>query len=64
MKVLFILVALSLMVASGFLFAFFVAVRKGQFDDSYTPSIRILFDNKVKEPKTINNNKNLNDYAD
>jgi nitrogen fixation-related uncharacterized protein len=28
-------------------------VRKGQFDDSYTPSVRMLFDDELvkKEPK-------------
>ncbi len=50
MKVIFILVAASLLVASGFLVAFLWAVRNGQYDDDYTPSVRILFDeDKVPE---------------
>ena len=31
-------------VAVGFLVAFLISVKNGQFDDSTTPSIRILFD--------------------
>jgi cbb3-type cytochrome oxidase maturation protein len=42
----FILIGFSLIVAIGFLAAFIWSVRKGQFDDDYTPSVRILFDNK------------------
>lgn len=48
MTALFILLILSLIVALGFLAAFIWAIRSGQFDDSYTPSIRMLFDDKVK----------------
>ncbi|GHB71643.1 cbb3-type cytochrome oxidase assembly protein CcoS [Persicitalea jodogahamensis] len=50
MSALFILIGLSLLTALGFLGAFIWSVRKGQFDDDYTPSIRILFDDTVKEP--------------
>lgn len=46
MEVIFVLIALSLIVAGGFLAAFFWAVREGQYDDDYTPAIRILFDDK------------------
>ena len=51
MEVIFVLIILSLIVAAGFLLAFFWAVRNGQFDDSYTPSIRILFDDGTKMKK-------------
>jgi cbb3-type cytochrome oxidase maturation protein len=44
MKIILLLIILSLLVAGGFLIAFFWAVRSGQYDDSYTPSIRILYD--------------------
>ena len=44
MYVIFLLIGLSLLVALGFLIAFFWAARHGQFDDTYTPSVRILFD--------------------
>jgi cbb3-type cytochrome oxidase maturation protein len=39
-----ILIAASLLVAVSFLIAFLWAVRSGQYKDTYTPSIRILFD--------------------
>jgi cbb3-type cytochrome oxidase maturation protein len=44
MEVMVILIGFSLIVALGFLGAFFWAVRSGQFDDSVTPSYRVLFD--------------------
>ncbi|KOY52868.1 Cytochrome oxidase maturation protein, cbb3-type [Polaribacter dokdonensis DSW-5] len=38
-----------------FFIAFIYSVKKGQYDDSYTPSVRILFDDElVKETKKIN----------
>lgn len=37
------LIGFSLLVAIGFLCAFFWAVRTGQFQDKYTPAVRILF---------------------
>jgi len=44
MEVMYMLVAFSITVALGFLVAFFWAVRSGQFNDKYTPAVRILFD--------------------
>ncbi|MDX1956693.1 MAG: cbb3-type cytochrome oxidase assembly protein CcoS [Chitinophagaceae bacterium] len=44
MSVLVILIALSIIVAGIFLFAFILSVKRGQFDDDYTPSVRMLFD--------------------
>jgi len=44
MGIIFILILVSLIIALGFLGAFLWAVRSGQYDDDYTPSIRILFD--------------------
>ncbi len=57
MSVLFLLIGASLLIALGFLVTFIVSVKKGQFDDTYTPSVRILLDhtkqnsttNKIKE---------------
>jgi cbb3-type cytochrome oxidase maturation protein len=40
-----------MVVAGGFLFGFLWAVKKGQYDDSYSPSVRILFDDKEEEHK-------------
>ena len=44
MSVLILLIAFSILIAGGFLAAFIWSVKKGQFDDDYTPSIRMLFD--------------------
>jgi cbb3-type cytochrome oxidase maturation protein len=53
MSVLILLIAFSILIAGGFLFAFIWSVKKGQFDDDYTPSIRMLFDDKpVSENKS------------
>ncbi|MCC5939387.1 MAG: cbb3-type cytochrome oxidase assembly protein CcoS [Lunatimonas sp.] len=49
MEVIFVLIGISLIMASGFLFLFIRAMRSGQYDDNYTPSIRMLFDQKVKK---------------
>ncbi|MBK6949677.1 MAG: cbb3-type cytochrome oxidase assembly protein CcoS [Haliscomenobacter sp.] len=49
MTVVFLLILVSLVVALGFLAAFLWAVRSGQYDDDYTPSVRILFDEKQTE---------------
>ena len=47
MSVLFILIGASLVLALCFLACFIYMVRTGQFDDDYTPSVRILFDDKT-----------------
>ena len=44
MAVLFILIGISLLVAGSFLVCFLWSVKTGQYDDDYTPSIRMLFD--------------------
>jgi cbb3-type cytochrome oxidase maturation protein len=49
MKAIFLLIILSLIVAVGFLIAFFWAVRSGQYDDDYTPSVRMLFDDPAEK---------------
>lgn len=48
MSVLFILIGASILVAGGFLIAFLWSVKSGQYDDDYTPSVRMLFDNEHK----------------
>jgi cbb3-type cytochrome oxidase maturation protein len=53
MSALFILILVSLFVALGFLSAFIWSVRKGHFDDDYTPAIRILLDDETMGHKPI-----------
>ncbi len=52
MSVIVVLILISLLVASGFLIAFLWAVKSGQYHDTYTPSVRVLFDEEKKEAKT------------
>ncbi|MFK7933776.1 MAG: cbb3-type cytochrome oxidase assembly protein CcoS [Saprospiraceae bacterium] len=49
MKIILLLIIISLAVALLFLGAFFWAVRSGQYDDSYTPAMRILPDDEIVE---------------
>jgi len=51
MTVIIVLIIVSILVAAGFLAAFLWAVRSGQYDDTYSPSVRILFDEKRSKPK-------------
>ena len=44
MSIIFLLIIISLALATGFLIAFIRATRSGQFDDHYTPSVRMLWD--------------------
>ena len=51
MNIIFLLIAIGLVIALGFLAAFLWAVKSGQYDDNYTPSVRILFDENTKDKK-------------
>lgn len=52
MAAIYVLITFSLIVAGGFLGAFVWSVRRGQFDDDYTPSVRILFDDN-ENPSSV-----------
>jgi len=49
MEIIFLLIGLGVLVAGGFLAAFIWAMRSGQYEDDYTPSVRILWDDKKKK---------------
>lgn len=49
MEVMFVLIGASILVAAGFLIAFFVALKRGQYDDLFTPSVRMLFESRPKK---------------
>jgi len=55
MSVIYLLISISIIVAIGFFVAFVMAVKNGQYDDDYTPSVRMLFDDELKKnnPKQI-----------
>ncbi|GAK93380.1 type cbb3 cytochrome oxidase biogenesis protein CcoS [Nonlabens ulvanivorans] len=46
------------MVALLFFILFIVSVKDGQYDDTYTPSVRMLFDDEVVKTKEENNQIN------
>ena len=52
MSVIYILITVSIVVAVIFLIAFIKAVKSGQYDDDYTPSVRMLFDDELKKTPT------------
>ena len=51
MSVLFILIGASILIAAGFLIGFIWSVKTGQYDDDYTPSVRMLFENPSESQK-------------
>lgn len=52
MSVIYVLLTISLIVAVIFFIAFIVSIRNGQFDDDYTPSVRMLFEDELIKEQT------------
>ena len=46
MSALFLLIGISIIVAGSFLAAFLWSVKNGQYDDEFSPPVRMLFDDK------------------
>lgn len=55
MGVMPIIIILSLFVAGGFAIAFVVTTQRGQYDDTLTPPIRMLFDDDHIDSTTVDN---------
>ena len=51
MTIIILLIGISLTIAVVFLVVFFWNMKSGQYDDTYTPSVRMLFDAKAKKEK-------------
>ena len=49
MLIIILLIAVSLTIALVFLGAFIWNIKSGQYDDTYGPSVRMLFDDKKKK---------------
>ena len=58
MSVIYVLLAISISVAIVFFIAFVVSVRRGQYDDAYTPSVRMLFEDELVDESSEKNNQN------
>ncbi len=57
MGVVYIMILVSLVVALLFFFLFINSVKSGQYDDTYTPSVRMLFDDElIKDKKSKSTN--------
>ena len=59
MSVIFVLIGVSMFVAGGFLIGFLWAVKKGQYDDYYSPSVRILFDDQEIQDQEKDKSKDI-----
>jgi len=51
MSVIYLLLTISLIVAVGFFIAFILSIKNGQYDDDYTPSVRMLFEDELIKEK-------------
>ena len=61
MSVIYIVLTVSVIVGVAFFIVFLMAVKSCQYDDSYTPSVRMLFEDElVKE----NTNKSIQTKTD
>jgi cbb3-type cytochrome oxidase maturation protein len=56
MGVIYLLIGVSVVIAIVFLSFFLWASKTGQFDDDYTPSVRILFDDDQQNKKQLKDN--------
>jgi len=54
MTIIYMLLAISVFVALIFFVLFIYSVKKGQYDDTYTPSVRMLFDDELVKEQTPN----------
>ena len=57
MSVIYLLLTLSILVAIVFFIAFIYSVKRGQYDNSYTPSVRMLFDDELVKESTEKSTK-------
>lgn len=67
MDIIFLMISVSIVIAVIFFVLFIKSVKSGQYDDLYTPSVRMLFEdefseksNKTSDTKSNTNSINLN----
>lgn len=63
MSIIYLLLMVSIFVAIIFFIAFIVSVKRGQFDDVYTPSVRMLFDDEIVQENVAGASDNKADTA-
>jgi cbb3-type cytochrome oxidase maturation protein len=52
MEIIVLMIVISLTMAVVFLLVFFWNMKSGQYDDTYTPSVRMLFEGKPTKEKS------------
>lgn len=57
MAIIVLLISISLIIAVGFLISFLWNMKTGQYDDTYSPGVRMLFENEINNT-TNNSNDN------
>jgi cbb3-type cytochrome oxidase maturation protein len=60
MSAMYIMIGASLILAIGFLIAFIWSVKSNQYEDDYTPSVRVLFEPKPDDEKNDKTKSNQN----
>lgn len=63
MSVIVLLIVAGGLVAGGFLCAFLWAVDSGQFDDMYTPALRVLLDEDAGAPASSGSEGAVHDQS-
>lgn len=63
MSVIFVLICASIFVAAIFLGAFLWAVKSGQYEDTYAPSVRILFEDQSKPEASDSETKSETSFS-
>ena len=58
MNILYLLIPIGLAFIAAAIWFLFWAVKSGQYDDSYTPSVRMLFEDELVSSNSENNNQN------
>ena len=61
MTIIYMLLAISVTVAILFFIVFIISVKRGQYEDTYTPSVRMLFEDEVIKEGSADNSKTKND---
>jgi len=63
MEIIYMLLAISVIVAVLFFIAFIISVKIGQYDDTYTPSVRMLFDDELVDTKKNNKDQSVSNQS-
>lgn len=57
MNIIYLTLIISTVVAIVFFVIFILSLKRGQYDDTYTPSVRMLFDDELVKEKSSETNK-------